>query len=79
MSRRITDEELLVAMRAHAADHDGRCSITSYQNVRRAIHFGRLVAEMPPSDRTITQRFGSWDAALVAAGLPINHRPGSTR
>lgn len=73
MTRRIADEELLEAMLAHARTHGGRCSITSYQNVRRAIRFGRLEADMPPSDRTITQRFGSWDAALVAAGLPLNH------
>ena len=38
----------------------------------RAMTFGRYVEHGSFSTNTITHHFGSWSAALVAAGLPTN-------
>jgi hypothetical protein len=63
--RRHSDEDLLRVMREVAARH-GRCSLTAFDRDRR----DGLVKIWP---QTISHRFGSWDAALMRAGLPLNH------
>lgn len=70
--RRYSDEDLLSVMRDVASRHDGRCSHIKFERER----LDGLVKIRP---QTISRRFGSWDAALIKAGLPLNHRPGSNR
>jgi hypothetical protein len=58
---RYTDATLIAALRDAAVD--GYLSATMY----RAYYEARI--GIAPADRTITMRFGSWNAAIDAAGL----------
>jgi hypothetical protein len=69
---RHSDEDLLEVMRYVASRNGGRCGMYAYDRMR-------LAGEVKIWPKTISDRFGSWDKALEAAGLPLNHRPGSTR
>jgi hypothetical protein len=70
--KRHSDEDLLQAMRDVAARHSGHCSLTTFDRDR----LNGLVEIWP---QTISHRFGSWDDALIKAGLPLNHRLDSNR
>lgn len=63
------DEELVGALRKVASLHDGECTTTAY--------LGCYMAEIVHvSPRTFFMRYGSWTAALDAAGLTPASRPG---
>lgn len=68
--QRYTDEEMLAALRAAAGDRDEPLTTTAY-DAHHAAHggAGRL---------TIIKRFGTWRAALGAAGVRANEASGHT-
>ena len=63
----LTPEECVAALRAFAKE-SGRPP--------RAIDFGRPSRVGAPNQQRVRQIFGSWNAALAAAGLPIGRRGG---
>lgn len=60
-NRRVTAEEILGDMKRIAGEGEGR-----------PMTFGRYAEQGRFSTHTIAHRFGSWNAALKAAGLPTN-------
>lgn len=62
-ARKFTDRQLLDMLRTHAQAPDGSLGETGWKQVRAA--YPELA-----SPRAITSRFGSWAAALDAAGMP---------
>ena len=65
MTRGYTDDELLDALRAFAADEYDRPPTAIEANAREGF----------PSSQTFVEHFGSWNEAVAAAGLrPRNRR-----
>src|SRR5207253_2747372 len=60
---RVSRQHSLDALREFAAEHDGRLDIGSYMAIRRGQH------PEWPARNTVARHFGSWHAALEAAGL----------
>lgn len=70
---RWSDQDLLDALLAWAAEHDGyapRIDDWSTSNRARLHAAGAPGARRWPSAQTVASRFGSWQAACAAAGLP---------
>jgi site-specific DNA recombinase len=59
MARRWTDQDMLAALRVAATSTE---RLTSFE-------YRRLRRETDPAVTTVAERFGSWSAALVAAGI----------
>ncbi len=79
---RWTDDELLDAVRACAADEGEPLGISTYISWRKA------QTRTTPSEGTIGGRFGGWPAALAQAGVaaprrgprnPVSPRPRTVR
>jgi hypothetical protein len=65
MSRGYTNEDLLDALRSFAAEHDGRPPIAPEADDRET--------DLPTA-ATFARRFGSWNAAIAAAGFDPRFR-----